>query len=1173
MAESTLSKTIADFAEGLTVTQTANGNGLTLTIALRYAADALLHWGLNRHPGGAWERPPESIWPRGTKPAEGSAVRTPFDGNGRKEVTIHLDSPSRWRGLAFVVYLSKENRWIKNGGKDFLVTLPRTTGRSPQEALSAWLGQEEAVRQTFALDSGERLAAAVQKTPEGVRVRLICDAAGPLVLHWGLAWRYRNEWQAPPDPYRPQGTTLADDKAARTRFTERDGLQYLELCFPKPAEGPGPRGLCFVLHQADEIWLKSGGKDLFVPLFESQRDVRFAAPRLADLAEQIIGAEMGASSWTLMHRFNLCHDLLETAREDEEALALLFVWLRFSAIRQLDWQRHYNTKPRELSHAQERLTMRLANVWRSHPPASPCRFWARQMLTTLGRGGDGQRVRDEILHIMHRNDLKEAAGHFIEEWHQKLHNNTTPDDVVICQAYLAFLRSNGQLDTFYRTLEQGGVSRTRLHSFERPIKTDPVFFADRKDALIGEFEHFLTILKSVHSGTDLDSAVAAARGRLDGRLSKQLNDLLALRGQQPNAAALANAAVSARESLAKATAAIQDDAALRDLLFLDLALEECLRAAIERQGVSQIKRDELAEMVQAVLRNLRVTVDSAELRICADHWSAVLAWPHEGRDWALHARAVTDRAARWVQEYTSDIYQRLQPRAETLGAAFHAETWTIALFSEEVIRGGPAFTLSLLLRPLDRQLREQAGLGGWQVISPARGSGKVRAVQRLLDVQSQRFTEPTVLVADEVSGDEEIPEGATAVLTCDAPDLVSHVAVRARNVGVLFATCFDAEEYQRLKTLAGKPLSLFVTPSGDVEYQEGEFSREPQTNRLHRFARNDEAGSRQNSAAFAAWAIGQEEFKPDLVGGKSTNLNGLRGRLDGWIHLPKSIALPYGVLEHVLAEERNQHLRSECEALIAAAGDNPSEALAEVRAKLLQLAAPPELQRALREQWQRAGMPAVSWEQTWHAIRRVWASKWNDRAYLSRRARGIPHDSLQMAVLIQEVVPAEYAFVIHTANPLTGARDQIFAEVVLGMGETLVGNYPGRALSFLCHKGDLQPQILSYPSKSIGIYGKGVIFRSDSNGEDLPGFAGAGLYDSYLAEEPEHRRLDYRSEKLVWDIRFRDELLRGIARIGLEVERLLGSAQDIEGAVAEGRFHVVQTRPQVGLSADGSVAA
>ncbi len=359
-----------------------------------------------------------------------------------------------------------------------------------------------------------------------------------------------------------------------------------------------------------------------------------------------------------------------------------------------------------------------------------------------------------------------------------------------------------------------------------------------------------------------------------------------------------------------------------------------------------------------------------------------------------------------------------------------------------------------------------------------------------------------------------------------------------------------------------------MTPSGDVEYQEGEVSRDaqPSANALL-------FEPRLNLAEFAGWVIGQEEFKPDIVGGKSNNLNGLRGRLADWMYLPKSIALPFGVFERVLADERNRRLREECDALIAQAGEKPSDALAQVRTKVLQLSPPPDLQGVLREHWQHAGLPPVPWEQTWSAVRRVWASKWNDRAYLSRRARGIPHDSLQMAVLIQEVVPADYAFVIHTANPLTGARGEIFAEVVLGMGETLVGNYPGRALSFLCKKSDLQPEILSYPSKSIGIYGKGVIFRSDSNGEDLPGFAGAGLYDSFLAEEPEHRLLDYRGEKLVWDAKFRDELLRSIARIGAEVERLLGSAQDIEGAIAGGRYYIVQTRPQVGLSADDSLAA
>ena len=170
-------------------------------------------------------------------------------------------------------------------------------------------------------------------------------------------------------------------------------------------------------------------------------------------------------------------------QDDPDGLALLYAWLRYSATRQLDWQRSYNTKPRELSHAQDRLTARLAGVWKRHQPGTPgavpgCRGWVRLMFTTLGRGGDGQRVRDEILQIMHRKQIKEVRGRFIEEWHQKLHNNTTPDDVVICEAFLAFLKSNGDRDQFYQTLEQGGVTRERLQSFERPIKTDPEFWPD-----------------------------------------------------------------------------------------------------------------------------------------------------------------------------------------------------------------------------------------------------------------------------------------------------------------------------------------------------------------------------------------------------------------------------------------------------------------------------------------------------------------------------------------------------------------------------------------------------------------------------------------------------------------------------------------------------------------------
>lgn len=64
-------------------------------------------------------------------------------------------------------------------------------------------------------------------------------------------------------------------------------------------------------------------------------------------------------------------------------------------------------------------------------------------------------------------------------------------------------------------------------------------------------------------------------------------------------------------------------------------------------------------------------------------------------------------------------------------------------------------------------------------------------------------------------------------------------------------------------------------------------------------------------------------------------------------------------------------------------------------------------------------------------INKVWASKWNERAYFSTRKVKLDHDYLCMAVLIQEIINADYAFVIHTTNPSTGDSSEIYTEVCL----------------------------------------------------------------------------------------------------------------------------------------------
>jgi phosphoenolpyruvate synthase/pyruvate phosphate dikinase len=68
-----------------------------------------------------------------------------------------------------------------------------------------------------------------------------------------------------------------------------------------------------------------------------------------------------------------------------------------------------------------------------------------------------------------------------------------------------------------------------------------------------------------------------------------------------------------------------------------------------------------------------------------------------------------------------------------------------------------------------------------------------------------------------------------------------------------------------------------------------------------------------------------------------------------------------------------------------------------------------------------------------------------------------------------------------------------------------------------------------------------------------------------LLKAPRQVDLDYAQQPLVWDESFRQNLIATVARIGLELERVSGSPQDIEGAVAGDDYFVVQTRPQVGL--------
>lgn len=71
-------------------------------------------------------------------------------------------------------------------------------------------------------------------------------------------------------------------------------------------------------------------------------------------------------------------------------------------------------------------------------------------------------------------------------------------------------------------------------------------------------------------------------------------------------------------------------------------------------------------------------------------------------------------------------------------------------------------------------------------------------------------------------------------------------------------------------------------------------------------------------------------------------------------------------------------------------------------------------------------------------VQRCWASLFNPRAIAYRARNGFDHRKVEMAVIVQHMVPADAAGVLFTADPLTGHRKVASIEAVRGLGDALV---------------------------------------------------------------------------------------------------------------------------------------
>ena len=167
-------------------------------------------------------------------------------------------------------------------------------------------------------------------------------------------------------------------------------------------------------------------------------------------------------------------------------------------------------------------------------------------------------------------------------------------------------------------------------------------------------------------------------------------------------------------------------------------------------------------------------------------------------------------------------------------------------------------------------------------------------------------------------------------------------------------------------------------------------------------------------------------------------------------------------------------------------------------------------------------------------VRQCWGSLWSPEAASYRATHGIDHASVSMAVVVQEMIASEVSGVSFTANPVSGSRDEVIIESSWGMGAAIVD---GRVTpdNYVLERADLRLRSQRVADKRLMVAAR----------------VEAGQ-NARLEEVPNAMR---RRESLT------PELLRTVAQWSLKCEAHFGKPQDVEWAICDGLFYLLQSRP------------
>ncbi|MGA9598071.1 MAG: rifamycin-inactivating phosphotransferase [Acidimicrobiia bacterium] len=169
-----------------------------------------------------------------------------------------------------------------------------------------------------------------------------------------------------------------------------------------------------------------------------------------------------------------------------------------------------------------------------------------------------------------------------------------------------------------------------------------------------------------------------------------------------------------------------------------------------------------------------------------------------------------------------------------------------------------------------------------------------------------------------------------------------------------------------------------------------------------------------------------------------------------------------------------------------------------------------------------------------HHVSRCWASLFTERAATYRLRNGIHHRSVQMAVVVQQMIFPDAAGILFTADPVTGNRRVATVDAGFGLGEALVS-------------GLVNPDVYKVRDGEVltkAIAAKHLAVHAAPAGGTQEHAIGRELQDQPALTDSQVLRL---------------------VQLGRRIEAHFGRPQDIEWCLAGNDFQIVQARPITAL--------